>query len=772
MDTAALQAISRGQKRRSVAPETAVAYVARMSTLSKVILKNPGLVGLLESDPPTYHIGQARKIVRMKFPIDCADAENLFAAISVDGSLPMKTRRTPEVLDEEVMEVDETLNAEERADQLSNPAKKICTVTGQTYQNYKSALKWWHKVENPLWEKESSMWPDGIDDNLQNQIHGYKKDIGSKKRDGVMPTKEGKSKYSSFGYVELCKYFNGLRPDGRQNTWREGLFSASFTKTSTATIGRSDNIDDISTENIDARNDSINYKFNTTKSDKAGETTSEIKRIFANPFMPEICLHLDFIVNVMCRHPHSPQDARYLFGGNDQHKRYYKTLKKAMVEIDSSIDLGCNRDDIGTHSNRKWAESMAVSKVDGPTRNQVCLRAGQSVGKVQDCYMKQEDDGDALTGRTVALLQINADQFDVLPPHFKNEEVIALNNFGWNEIIPGYEHYPESFQRAIRFTFPSLVYHFHSGKLKEVYSAADHPLWRVRLFTHRSQLLDSLKDKVLLNFGHCEFTDMYAEGIPALVQVCREVRQEASGLRKEFAAMRDEIRATAKANQEAVALLPKEIVAEMLKHLVVNGAVPITRDNLKDVFSELLNAEDGKLQQILTSQTMMQEKLILATQNRAEHSPLTVPAIETPPAFSGEYMGEYHMWRGVDCQFHKVYLGFEWPSDSAFTLWELWWRGDPNRKVCPYRCIDSNSDLPSTKCKTRRTKSRKVMLKLIEIAISENIIERSADITYANSTNVFDCAYPLLIKQLYGDDVVMRAAEVNIYTLANRLYKV
>ena len=70
-----------------------------------------------------------------------------------------------------------------------------------------------------------------------------------------------------------------------------------------------------------------------------------------------------------------------------------------------------------TYSNRKWAESMAASRIDGPTRNQVCLRAGQSVGRVQDCYMKQEDDGDAIVGRTLALLKIDADEFDVLPPH-------------------------------------------------------------------------------------------------------------------------------------------------------------------------------------------------------------------------------------------------------------------------------------------------------------------------------------------------------------------
>jgi hypothetical protein len=95
----------------------------------------------------------------------------------------------------------------------------------------------------------------------------------------------------------------------------------------------------------------------------------------------------------------------------------------AVKNIPSHINLGCSREDIGTHSNRKFAESTSVSRVDGPNRTQVCLRSGQSVGRTQDCYMFQEDDGDCFVGRTVAQLKFDADEFDVL---FKN--VIDIYN--------------------------------------------------------------------------------------------------------------------------------------------------------------------------------------------------------------------------------------------------------------------------------------------------------------------------------------------------------
>ena len=747
-----------------------------MSTISKVIVKNPGLRDLILSDPPTYHCGPAKRIVKMNFPISGTNAELLFAAISVDGSLPQKRRRTEEVMETNDEVVDMTV--EEEDEWLANPAKKVCTVTGQTYQNYKSSLRWWHTYENPAWDKEGFEWPADVGCDLQLQIQGYKKDVGSKKREGVMQKKEGKSKYSTFGYVQICKYFNSLRPSGKENTWREGLFSASFTKTSTATIGRSDNINDIATVNIDARNDSLNYTFDTTKSDQAGESTSDVKRIFANPFMPEICLHLDFIVNVMCRHPNSALDAQYLFGGSDQHKRYYKCLRKAMSDIDHGLDLGCHRGDIGTHSNRKWAESMAVSRVDGPSRNQVCLRAGQSVGRVQDCYMKQEDDGDALTGRTLALLKINADEFDVLPPHFSHAVDAKLESHGWDDIIPGYNHYPDSFQRAIRLTFPSLVYHFHSGKLSEIYLSEDHPLWRVRLFTHR-ELLDSLKDEVLITFGHCPFTNMYAEGIPALVQVCREVRQESKQIRKDIEILTDKLVSYMEKNDCRWDVFrddfPRKVVDVLLRDVSIDGAVPLTRDSMRDVVKDLLEDDNGKLTQIILNQKMLEEKIAHVSSGAqprslcsSDENSITHPTA----AFSGEYTGEYHLWRGVDCHFHRVYAGFTWPSDCAFTMWELWWRGDAHKKVCPYRYINSNRDLVTMRCKARRSKTKKVMTKLLEIAIDCGLIDSSKDINYDNSTTVFDNAYQVLIDLLYGDEVNKgRSSETSVSTLAHRLYK-
>ena len=48
--------------------------------------------------------------------------------------------------------------------------------------------------------------------------------------------------------------------------------------------------------------------------------------------------------------------------------------------------------------------------------------------------MYSEPDGDALVGRTVAQLKLDADEFDVIAPHFGTKTLQELHTYGWNLI--------------------------------------------------------------------------------------------------------------------------------------------------------------------------------------------------------------------------------------------------------------------------------------------------------------------------------------------------
>ena len=341
----------------------------------------------------------------MVLPITTETAQLLFGMISVDDTLPKKRKITS------VIEVEET-----SARNALNPAVNKVTVSAQTYQNYKSALRWWHEYTSPTMKKVGKPWPVDVDVALKKAIATYKRDIGDKKRRGIMKQKEGKTPYNLNGYIEICKRFMAFKPKGNATTWNEGLFASLFTKLSVNTIGRSDNIDDLLMTNIGWENDALTLLFSTTKSDQAGESTSDKKRLYANPFTPSVCVVLDLAVYTWTKHRSSMADTLHLFDGDLQNKRYYNILVDTLTNMPPEIELGCDRHEIGTHSNRKFAESTSVSKIDGPSRTQVCLRAGQGVGRTQDCYMFSEEDGDALVGRTVAQLKLDADEFDVLAP--------------------------------------------------------------------------------------------------------------------------------------------------------------------------------------------------------------------------------------------------------------------------------------------------------------------------------------------------------------------
>ncbi len=122
-----------------------------------------------------------------------------------------------------------------------DPGKDIATVTAQTFQNYKSALRWWHEFGSAEMDKVSSPWPTNIDSAIVKCIATYKRDVGIKKRRGVMTQKKP---YNINGYIQLCKYFCKMTLVGNKTTWNEGMFAGLFQKLSVNTIGRSDNIDD------------------------------------------------------------------------------------------------------------------------------------------------------------------------------------------------------------------------------------------------------------------------------------------------------------------------------------------------------------------------------------------------------------------------------------------------------------------------------------------------------------------------------------------------
>ena len=67
---------------------------------------------------------------------------------------------------------------------------------------------------------------------------------------------------------------------------------------------------------------------------------------------------------------------------------------------------------------------------------------GHSLGKIRDKYIFMGDGADQYLGRSLSGLPFHDEGFTTLPPHLTEEGNLLLTNDFWEEIVPGYSHYP------------------------------------------------------------------------------------------------------------------------------------------------------------------------------------------------------------------------------------------------------------------------------------------------------------------------------------------
>ena len=61
------------------------------------------------------------------------------------------------------------------------------------------------------------------------------------------------------------------------------------------------------------------------------------------------------------------------------------------------------------------------------------IRAGHSLGKVQDCYQKEDPSGDCFCGRTLTMEPMTTPDFAMLPPHFSKAGMLKVLEIGFLE---------------------------------------------------------------------------------------------------------------------------------------------------------------------------------------------------------------------------------------------------------------------------------------------------------------------------------------------------
>ncbi|OWZ08673.1 hypothetical protein PHMEG_00018742 [Phytophthora megakarya] len=201
------------------------------------------------------------------------------------------------------------------------------------------------------------------------------------------------------------------------------------------------------------------------------------------------------VVNALViRVTHAPilMEQTYYFLVTTSTSAFASHLRRILAQDDFVAELSCQglkATELGPHSMWKDAATLCSS---GSTAclssTAVHLRAGRSLGGVQNTYLRYEAAGDMHVRRTIAGLPTESSQFSILAPHLENLEKCVIN--GVRLMFPGT---PERLEFVAEYCLVSLVYHYYYPKEK---LPPEHQLFQTPLFQYpelQFQLFERVK---------------------------------------------------------------------------------------------------------------------------------------------------------------------------------------------------------------------------------------------------------------------------------------
>lgn len=317
----------------------------------------------------------------------------------------------------------------------------------------------------------------------------------------------------------------------------------------------------------------------------------------------------------------------------------------------------------------------------GPPVPSLFLRVGWSVSDVVDRYHRPGNGSDQTLGRILAGLSNHSIDFGELAPHFIDNSYVQVLE---NNILPYYQKYPTKFTVVIPFLLASVVY--HRQYLRETLHS-EHKLFKSRFWMNGYQ--DSLSSSVVTGINECKHTSMFATGIPKNIMIATEVRQLGYKLQNYNESLTDTLKD-----------IPINTADEILSKCEVKGAVPVTKDDLTRTLKQVLA-----------------EYIPTLITNNTNSSSTEPPNNDSVPDTV------FSLYNWSDGSMHPVPEHFKFPNNiNTKTLFELWYRGNVEAKIGPYKSIQSR-DLEYSKDHINLCRANKLMKWLTQNAINNNRID-------------------------------------------------
>jgi hypothetical protein len=226
--------------------------------------------------------------------------------------------------------------------------------------------------------------------------------------------------------------------------------------------------------------DAFSITFSQTKTDQLGVEKRYPRYCYANPLSPLVCPVLSIGIYLTACFNFQHTISGWAFFGLGQSARFSKFMMRTINNNWDRVAFGYSRKDLGTHSIRKGAVSYVSGLPGGPPDASICIRAGWTMGKIKDIYMRYISVGDQFVGRSLTLLSLLREDFADSPPIFNSEdfdwiEPVRLLQFPMVGPVAG-------LGRMTRMCLGSILYH-HSWLLS--FLAANH-VFLVTSHVHRS----------------------------------------------------------------------------------------------------------------------------------------------------------------------------------------------------------------------------------------------------------------------------------------------
>ena len=254
---------------------------------------------------------------------------------------------------------------------------------------------------------------------MAKMMKGLRKTIAKEMSEKGLRVIEGKEHMSFKCYQQTCQLFI---EDGSPDS----VFALCFLTMQWNLISRSEATESIFFSQMIWSNDHLKIYFPKHKSDQIGLNKEEARHIYSNPQDPAVC-PIRALASYLLVFPDIFVEANKLFPGNDQKKRFNQCLHRVMHNnIHIYQTLFVDVDEIGSHSIRKGAATYCCAGVHpGPPIVSVCLRAGWTIGRVKERYLKYENAGDELVGRTLTGIPPTSCEFGISPVYFTSSETFT-----------------------------------------------------------------------------------------------------------------------------------------------------------------------------------------------------------------------------------------------------------------------------------------------------------------------------------------------------------